>query len=322
MDEGTGRRFDLSGKRIWVAGHRGMVGSALVRRLRDERCDVLSVPRQTLDLRRQDDVRAWLDEHRPDAVILAAAKVGGIGANAAQPADFCFDNLAIQTNVIDGAWRARVGRLVFLASSAVYPQAAPQPMSEDQLLTGPLDPNHEAYALAKLAGIALVRSYRRQHDVDYVTVLPTNLYGPGDNYDATSSHVVPAMLRKFHDAKLAGAPNVTLWGTGAPMRELMHVDDMADACLRVLTEYSDLAPINIGVGQDVTIRELAQTIRAIVGFEGEIVFDPNKPDGVPKKLLDTRRLAALGWRPSIALETGLRATYDWYVHHADRARGA
>ncbi|WGF87259.1 GDP-L-fucose synthase family protein [Marinivivus vitaminiproducens] len=315
-------RFDLAGKRIWVAGHKGMVGSALMRRLASEGCTLLTVGRDQLDLRCQADVRAWFDANRPDAVILAAAKVGGIAANAAYPADFCFDNLAIQTNVIEGAWRAGARKLVFLASSAVYPQLAPQPMAEDLLLSGQPDPNHEGYALAKLAGIALVRGYRRQHGADFVTVLPTNLYGPGDNYHATSSHVVPAMLRKFHEAKLSAAETVTLWGTGTPMRELMHVDDMADACVRVLVAYSELSPINIGVGSDLTIRDLAETIRAIVGYDGRIVFDTSKPDGVPKKLLDTSRLQALGWRPRIDLKAGLRATYDWYVRHAAEARGS
>ena len=296
---------DLSGKRIWVAGHRGMVGSALVRRLEVEEVEVLSAPRSTLDLTRQADVEAWVADARPDIVVLAAARVGGIAANAARPLDFLLDNLVIETNVLAASDRAGVDRLLFLGSSCIYPKFAPQPIREDALLTGPLEPTNEWYAVAKIAGIKLAQAYRAQQGRDYISAMPTNLYGPGDNYDLESSHVIPALIRKAVEARDSGAATMTVWGSGTPRREFMHVDDLADALVFLLKGYSEAEHINVGVGDDVTIAELARTVCDVVGFRGSLVFDTSRPDGTPRKLMDSSRLAALGWSPRIGLREGL-----------------
>ena len=306
-------RFPLAGRRVFVGGHRGMVGSALVRRLVQEDCSVLTVTRDELDLRNQAATRDWFAEARPEAVFLAAAKVGGILANDSFPADFLHDNLAIQTNVIDAAHRAGTAKLMFLGSSCIYPKHAEQPIREEALLTGPLEPTNEWYAIAKIAGIKLCAAYRRQHDCDFVSVMPTNLYGPGDNFDLQSSHVLPALIAKAHAAKLAGADALTIWGTGTPRREFLHVDDLADACVFLMQHWSAEQHINIGYGDDITIRDLAALVCRVVGFDGVIRCDPSKPDGTPRKLLDSGRLRALGWAPSIALEDGIAATYTAYL---------
>jgi GDP-L-fucose synthase len=306
-------RFPLAGRRVFVGGHRGMVGSALVRRLVQEDCSVLTVTRDELDLRDQAATRDWFAEARPEAVFLAAAKVGGILANDSFPADFLHDNLAIQTNVIDAAHRAGTAKLMFLGSSCIYPKHAEQPIREEALLTGPLEPTNEWYAIAKIAGIKLCAAYRRQHDCDFVSVMPTNLYGPGDNFDLQSSHVLPALIAKAHAAKLAGADALTIWGTGTPRREFLHVDDLADACVFLMQHWSAEQHINIGYGDDITIRDLAALVCRVVGFDGVIRCDPSKPDGTPRKLLDSGRLRALGWAPSIALEDGIAATYTAYL---------
>lgn len=297
--------LDLRGKRIWVAGHRGMVGSALVRRLEGEDVHVLTAPRAELDLTRQADVEAWVADARPDVVVLAAARVGGIAANAARPLDFLLDNLVIETNVLAASDKAGVDRLLFLGSSCIYPKFAPQPIREDALLTGPLEPTNEWYAVAKIAGIKLAQAYRAQKGRDYISAMPTNLYGPGDNYDLESSHVIPALLRKAVEARESGAETMTVWGSGTPRREFMHVDDLADALVFLLKGYSEAEHINVGVGDDVTIAELAQTVCDVVGFEGQLVFDTSRPDGTPRKLMDSSRLSALGWSPRIGLREGL-----------------
>jgi GDP-L-fucose synthase len=307
------RTYDLSGKRVWVAGHRGMVGSAIVRRLAPEPCEVLTVDRGGLDLTRQAEVEAWLGEHRPDAVFLAAARVGGILANDARPAEFLYENLAIETNIIQGARMSGVGKLLFLGSSCIYPRLAPQPMSEDALLTGPLEATNQWYAIAKIAGIKMCQAYRRQYGCDFISAMPTNLYGPGDNFDLETSHVVPALVRKVHEAKEAGAPDVEIWGTGAPRREFLYVDDLADALVHLMTGYSDEEHLNVGTGEDLTIRELAEAVALAVGYEGGFVFDTSKPDGAPRKLLDVGRLASSGWSARTGLAEGLRLTYDWFL---------
>lgn len=314
--------YRLAGKRIFVAGHRGMVGSAVVRRLAegDQDCTVLTVSRQDLDLRDQAGVRAWLADTRPHVVILAAAKVGGILANDTYPADFLVDNLAIETAVIEGAFRAGVEKLLFLGSSCIYPKHAPQPIPEEALLTGPLEPTNEWYAIAKIAGLKLCEAYRRQYGADFISAMPTNLYGPGDNFDLQDSHVVPALLRKAHEAKLKGLPKLEIWGTGEPRREFLHVDDCADALVYLLQHYSGARHVNVGSGTDVTIRELAETIAEVVGFEGELVYDTTKPDGTPRKLMSGGRLAAMGWEPRIGLRRGLEQTYAWYLENVAVAR--
>jgi len=312
--------FDLTAKRVWIAGHRGMVGQALVRRLEREPCEVLTVDRADLDLTAQAPVFAWLERERPDLVIVAAAKVGGINANDSYPAQFLYENLAIEANIIEGARRAGVAKLVFLGSSCIYPKFAPQPMHEDALLTGPLEPTNEWYAVAKIAGIKLCEAYRRQYGLDFVSAMPTNLYGPGDNYDLANSHVVPALIRKAHEAKLAGAPTIEVWGSGTPLRELLHVDDLADAVVHIARVYSADQHINIGSGEEVTIRTLAELVAKVVGFEGEIVWDAGKPDGTPRKLMDSGRLAALGWSAGIGLEEGLRQTYAAFLSQEMRER--
>ncbi len=305
--------FDLSGKRVFVAGHRGMVGSAIVRQLEQGDCEVLTATRAELDLIDQAATRQWIAEHRPDAIVVAAAKVGGILANDTYPADFLFDNLAIAANVIEAAHRADVNRLLFLGSSCIYPKLADQPIVEEALLTGPLEPTNEWYAVAKIAGIKLCQAYRRQHGRDYISAMPTNLYGPGDNFDLTSSHVLPALIRKAHEAKLAGASDITIWGTGTPRREFLHADDCANACVYLLQHYSDAVHVNVGSGEDITIYDLAQMVCDTVGFAGEIVRDESKPDGTPRKLMSADKLRAMGWSPSIALADGIASTYDWFL---------
>jgi GDP-L-fucose synthase len=302
----------LAGKRVWVAGHRGMVGSALVRRLAREGCTVLTVGRAELDLRRQEPVERWIAANRPDATFLAAAKVGGILANDRAPADFLYDNLMIEANVVEAAHRAGVGKLMLLGSSCIYPKFAGQPISEDALLTGSLEPTNQWYAIAKIAGIKLCQAYRRQHGRDFVTVMPTNLYGPGDNFDLDTSHVLPALIRKAHEAKLAGAETLQIWGSGTPRREFLHVDDLADACVHLMHSYSQEAHINIGSGEDITILDLAQLVAEVVGFAGRIEGDTSKPDGTPRKLLDSGRLRATGWRPRIPLRDGVAEVYAHY----------
>jgi GDP-L-fucose synthase len=312
--------YPLAGKRVFVAGHRGMVGAALLRRLAHEACEVVVADRTALDLTQQANVEAFFAAQHPEVVILAAAKVGGILANDRYPADFLLQNLLIETNVMAAAQRHKVEKFLLLGSSCIYPKFAPQPIPEEALLTGPLEATNEWYAIAKIAGIKLGQAFRRQHGSDFIAAMPTNLYGPGDNFDLSSSHVVPALLRKAHAAKLSGAPNFVIWGSGTPRREFLHVDDCADALVFLLTHYSDEAHINVGSGSDITIFELAQLIARVVGFAGEIVRDPSKPDGTPRKLMSADRLAALGWRPRISLEAGLAATYRWFLS-AERARG-
>jgi GDP-L-fucose synthase len=305
--------YDLRGKRIFVAGHRGMVGSALLRRLAREGCEVLTASRREADLRRQAEVEDWMAANRPDAVFIAAATVGGILANDTRPAEFLYDNLMIEANLVEASHRIGVEKLVFLGSSCIYPKLAPQPMNEDALLTGPLEPTNEWYAVAKIAGIKLCAAYRRQHGRDFVSLMPTNLYGPNDNYDLRNSHVIPALIRKAHAAKTEGRRSIEIWGTGAPRREFLHVDDLADACVFVMRRYSAEQHINVGTGSDVTIREVAELICRVVGFDGGLEFDPAKPDGTPRKLLDTSRLTALGWTARIGLEDGLRDAYRAYL---------
>jgi len=311
--------FSLQGKRIWVAGHKGMVGSAIVRQLADDRCEILTADRKDLDLRDGSQVDAWVRKQRPDVVFLAAATVGGILANNDFPAKFLYDNLMIETNVIHACYEARVAKLLFLGSSCIYPRMAPQPISEDALLTGPLESTNEWYAVAKIAGIKLTQAYRKQHGVNFISAMPTNLYGPGDNFDLATSHVVPALLRKVHEAKQREEPNVILWGTGRPLREFMHVDDCARACIHLMENYSGYEHINVGTGEEISIAELAKTIMKIAGYNGSITFDTSKPDGTPRKLLDVTRLRESGWSPTIHLRDGLLSTYNWYLSTLGRA---
>jgi GDP-L-fucose synthase len=310
--------FELKGKRVFVAGHRGMVGSAVVRRLASEDCEVLTASRDRLDLLDQAGVRRWMAEHRPDAVVMAAAKVGGILANDMVPVDFLQDNLVMQSNVIDSAFRSEVGKLLFLGSSCIYPKLAPQPIPEDALLTGPLEPTNEWYAIAKIAGLKLCQAYRRQHGVDYISAMPANLYGPGDNFDLQSSHVVPALMRKAHALALSGGSSLEVWGSGTPRREFLHVDDAADALVWLLKNYSGDSHVNVGSGEDVTIAELAQTVASVAGVEATITFDTTKPDGTPRKLMDVSRLFATGWRPRYVLRSGLEQTYAWFLSHVEK----
>jgi len=304
---------------VFVAGHNGLVGSAICRRLESDGVRPLVASRSELDLTDQREVDSWFSRNKIDQVYLAAAKVGGIHANDTHPAEFLHDNLVIQTNIIHAAWKSGVKKLLFLGSSCIYPKHAQQPISEDSLLTGVLEPTNEWYAIAKIAGIKMCQAYRRQYDFDAISVMPTNLYGPGDNFDLENSHVLPALMRKFHEAKQAQAASVTVWGTGSPRREFLHVDDLADACVYLMQTYSSPEIINVGWGKDISIAELAEMIRNIVGFAGETRFDKSKPDGTPRKLLDTSRLSKLGWRPSISLEDGITSTYDWYAKSGDRS---
>lgn len=313
-------KFELAGKRVWVAGHRGMVGAALTRRLASETCTLLEVGRGEVDLREQAAVRTWMAREKPQAVFVAAATVGGIHANATRPAEFLYDNLMIEANIIHAAHEIGVEKLLFLGSSCIYPKFAEQPITETSLLTGPLEPTNEWYAIAKIAGIKLAQAYRRQHGRHFISAMPTNLYGPNDNFDLTSSHVLPALIRKMHEAKVARAESVTLWGTGTPRREFLHVDDLADALVHLIKTYDGEEHVNVGVGEDVSITELATICARVVGYEGKFAYDTSKPDGTPRKLLDVSRLAALGWRASIPLEAGIASTYRWFLDH-EGARG-
>ena len=305
--------YDLKARRVYVAGHRGMVGGALLRRLKREHCDVLTATRAELDLTNQAAVGRWFRANKPQAVFLAAAKVGGILANNTLRAEFLYENLVLATNVVHAAHENGVEKLMFLGSTCIYPRLAPQPLREDALLTGLLEPTNEPYAIAKIAGIKLVEAYRAQYGADFISVMPTNLYGPGDNYHPEHSHVVAALIRRFHEAKVAGARAVVVWGTGTPRREFLHVDDLADACVHVMRVHSDASLINIGSGEDIAIAEFARAVARTVGFEGEITFDTSKPDGTPRKLLDVSKLAALGWRASTGLDVGLRQAYASYL---------
>ena len=310
--------YELAGKRVWVAGHRGMVGGAIVRRLASEDCEVLTVGRQDLDLTDQRAVLGWMERERPDAVFLAAARVGGILANSTYPVDFLRDNLLIETAIFGGAHAAGVGKLLFLGSSCIYPKFAEQPIREESLLTGPLEPTNEWYAIAKIAGIKLAQAYRQQYGHDYISAMPTNLYGPGDNFDPAASHVLPALIRKVHEAKATGAP-VTVWGTGSPLREFMHVDDCADACVFLMRHYSDAPHVNIGAGSEISIRDLTALVMEVLDYDDTIVTDPTKPDGTPRKLMDNSRLTAMGWQPRIGLREGIADAYAAFL--AGEGRG-
>jgi len=315
--------YVLAGKRVWVAGHRGMVGSALVRRLAAENVELLTATRDEADLRDQAAVNQWFAAKRPQVVFLAAAKVGGIVANSSSPADFLEDNLTISTNVIHAAAKNGVEKLLYLGSSCIYPKFAEQPIKENQLLKGPLEPTNEWYAVAKIAGLMLCRAYRRQHRRDFIAAMPTNLYGPGDNFDLTSSHVIPGLMRKAHEAKVSGDAELVIWGTGTPRREFLHVDDAADALVYMMKHYSEEEHVNVGCGSDVTILDLASLIAEVVGFGGIIAADTSKPDGTPRKLLDVSKLKDLGWQPKINLADGLRDTYLWFLDNvASRKRAS
>ncbi|MBB2754756.1 UNVERIFIED_ORG: GDP-L-fucose synthase [Rhizobium aethiopicum] len=305
--------YDLSNKKIWVAGHRGMVGSALVRRLQSEGCNVITATRREVDLKRQDEVEKFVEANRPDAIILAAAKVGGILANDSYPAEFIYDNLIIEANIFEAAHRGGVERLLFLGSSCIYPKLAPQPIPEEALLTGELEPTNEWYAIAKIAGIKLAEAYRKQYGRDYISAMPTNLYGPGDNFDLNTGHVLPALIRKAHAAKLRKDPHMEVWGTGTPRREFLHVDDCADALVFLLKTYSGAQHVNVGSGTDLEIIELTRLVCRVVGYEGEIIHDLSKPDGTPRKLMSNQKLQDMGWKPRISLEDGIAATYAWFL---------
>lgn len=309
----TNVSYSLAGKRVWVAGQSGMVGAAIVKRLQGEDCEVLGVRRSDIDLRRQADAEQWIRNHRPDAIFVAAAKVGGILANNSYPADFLYDNLIIAANIIHAAHIVETEKVLFLGSSCIYPKLAPQPIVEEALLTGPLEPTNEWYAIAKIAGVKLCQAYYRQFGDRFISAMPTNLYGPGDNFDLETSHVLPALIRKVHEAKLRRAESFSVWGTGRPRREFLFVDDCADALVTLMKCYESEAHVNVGYGDDVTIGELAEHVREALGFTGEIRFDVNKPDGTPQKLMDSSKLRGLGWRPKVDLAEGLRRTYEWYV---------
>ena len=305
--------YSLGGKRIWVAGHNGMVGRAVVRALEKRDCKILIAARDEVDLTRQGEVEVWLANNKPDAVIVCAARVGGILANDTYPADFIYDNLMIEANIIHAAHKNRIEKLLFLGSSCIYPKHATQPMNETALLEGALEPTNEWYAIAKIAGIKLCQAYRKQHGADFISAMPTNLYGPYDNFDLESSHVIPALLRKCHEAKGNGSADMEVWGSGKVMREFLHVDDCAAAIVFLLENYSDMEHVNIGTGEDVTITELAETIKTVVGFDGTLRFDASKPDGTPRKLLDVAKISGLGWRHGYSLTDGLADTYKWYL---------
>ena len=311
-ENGLNPLYSLKNKTIWVAGHTGMVGGALCCRLQSEDCEILTAERNVLDLRRQSDVESWMKKNKPDAVIIASAQVGGILANQNYPADFLYDNLMIAANIIHSAYECGVEKLLFLGSSCIYPKDAWQPITEEALLSGPLEPTNAPYALAKIAGIKLCEAYRGQHGCDFVSAMPCNLYGADDMFDAEKSHVIPALIMKAHTAKMAGAKTMTVWGTGKPLREFLYVDDLADALVFLLQHYSDKTPINIGSGQEVSIADLAEMIAEVIGFTGKIVFDPSYPDGVSGKLMDSSRLETLGWQPRTLLKDGLKSTYQWF----------
>ncbi len=307
--------------KIFVAGHRGLVGSAICRNLEAKGYEhIIKRTHSELDLTDQAAVRAFFEAEKPDVVVLAAAKVGGIGANSRYPADFAMLNLQMECNVIDAAFKAGVKKLLFLGSTCIYPRMAPQPIPETALLTGPLEQTNEAYAIAKIAGMQMCKYYKRQHGVDYISCMPTNLYGPEDNYDLEGSHVLPAMIRKFHEAKVNNAPHVELWGTGSPLREFLYVDDMADACVFLLENYSGEEHVNIGTGKELTIKELAGLVKEAVGYEGEIHWDPKMPDGTPRKLCDVTKLHELGWKHKVDLPEGIRLSYEWFLQNIERAR--
>lgn len=312
--------FDLRGKRVYVAGHGGMAGTAIMRRLASEDCELLTADRKALDLTQQEPTEEWIRQARPDAVFLAAGRVGGVHANNSYPADFIADNLAIALNVMRASLAAGVKKLLFLGSSCIFPRNAPQPMTEELLLTGALEPTNEWYAVAKIAGIKLAQAYRRQHGADFISVMPTNLYGPGDNYHPENSHVPAALIRRFHEAKVQGAPQVGVWGSGTPKREFLAADDLGDACVFVMKHYSDEQFLNVGTGQEVGIREFAELVAEIVGYRGQIVFDTSRPDGTPRKLLDVSRLAAVGWRAKTPLREGLKAAYADFLARAGQLR--
>lgn len=315
--------YDLQGKKVYVAGHRGMVGSAIVRRLASEGCEILTATRAEVDLIRQSEVEGWMEKNRPDAVFLAAAKVGGILANDTYPADFLYDNLILEANIIHASHKIGVEKLMFLGSSCIYPKFADQPIVEEALLTGPLEPTNEWYAIAKIAGIKLCQAYRKQHGNDFISAMPTNLYGPGDNFDLKSSHVMPALIRKAHEAKINGFSDVTVWGTGKPRREFLHVDDCADACVYLMKTYSDDTHVNVGSGEDVTILELTELVCKVVGFQGKIAHDLSKPDGTPRKLMSAKKLRSLDWAPKIKLEEGIASAYRAFLdgEYLERSQG-
>lgn len=316
----SGTFYSLAGKRVFVAGHRGMVGSALVRRLASEHCEIVTADRMHVDLTQQQQTQSWMAQTRPQVVFIAAAKVGGIAANTTYPVDFLYDNLMIEANLIAAAHRVGAERLVFLGSSCVYPKLAPQPIAEDALLAGPLEQTNEWYAIAKIAGIKLVQAYRKQYGDAFISVMPTNLYGPGDNFDLHSSHVLPALIRKAHDAKLRNADKLVIWGSGTPRREFLHVDDCADAIVHLAKAYSGDQPVNIGAGQDITILDLAKLVCDVVGFKGAIERDPTRPDGTPRKLLNSEVLRSLGWQPRRRLREGIADVYAWFVNNIELER--
>lgn len=305
----------LWGKKVWVAGHRGLVGSALLRRLQRESCQVLTVTSENVDLRRQHPTEDWMAREKPDIVFVAAARVGGIGANSAYPARFLYDNLMIAANIMHASYLSGVEKLIFLGSTCIYPRDAAQPIKESALLCGPLEVTNEPYALAKIAGIKLAQAYRREYGCNFISVQPTNLFGPGDNFNLENSHVLPALIRKAHDAKLAGAPIMTVWGTGRPLREFLHVDDLADALVFLAKNYDEGDPINVGSGEELSIAALAELVCSVVGFTGRLEFDPSRPDGTPRKLADISRLRSQGWRSRISLREGIESTYRWYLDH-------
>jgi GDP-L-fucose synthase len=312
--------YDLAGKKVYVAGHRGMVGAALVRRLAAEECDVLTVSHAELDLIDQQAVQAWMQENRPDAMFIAAGKVGGINANNNLPAEFIYQNLMIEANLIEAARQCALQKVLFLGSSCIYPRMAPQPIPEEALLSGPLELTNQWYAIAKIAGVKLCEAYRLQYGCDFISAMPTNLYGPGDNFDLFSSHVPAALMRRFHEAKVTGQPTVSVWGTGTPLREFLYVDDMADACVFLMKHYSAAEHINVGSGDEMTIADLARVIQKTVGYKGPLRFDTSKPDGTPRKLIASDKLHDLGWRHNTSLENGMRVTYQWFLENAERAR--
>lgn len=314
--------FALKGKRVWVAGHGGMVGAALTRRLAAEDCEVIIADRSALDLRDQAQTRAWVMARKPEAVFVAAARVGGIAANDSFPAEFLYDNLMIEANVIEASRAAGVAKLLFLGSSCIYPRLAPQPIAEDALLTGPLEPTNQWYAIAKIAGMKLAQSYQRQYGCNFISAMPTNLYGPGDNFDLKTAHVLPALIRKAHEAKRGGAEKLEVWGTGRPRREFLHVHDCADALVFLMQSYSGEEHVNVGSGEDLTIADLARLVADVVGFTGAIGFDHSRPDGTPRKLMSGEKLKALGWSPRIGLRAGIESAYRWFLEHAGEAIGA
>ena len=312
--------YKLTNKKVWVAGHNGMVGSAILRRLLQENCEIITVPKNKLDLRNGDLVLKWMKKNQPEIVIVAAGKVGGIHANSHYPADFLYDNLMIEANIIHSAWKSNVNKLLFLGSSCIYPRNTSQPIVEESLLTGELEPTNEWYALAKIAGIKLCQSYRHQHDVDFISAMPSNLYGPGDNFHLENSHVPAALLLRLHNAKINNKKETIVWGSGLPQREFLYVDDLADALIYLLKNYSDSSHINIGVGEEISIREFAYKIKECVGYNGELIFDKTKPDGVQRKVLDISRLTNLGWSPRFTLDQGLKEYYEWFKDNINTIR--